>query len=513
MSRVLDVLFVIPAALSQVYQALAKDHAIEPPAKARFVASGLLRRGYGVDLLDAPITGLLPEAMAAEVFLRKPKLVIIPVYGYNPSSSTHTMPAARAYARAIKDVCPSIPIMMMGTHPAALPERTLRDEPIDFVCVGEGLITAYELLQVLDAGGSESDLDKVRSLWRLRPDGSLACGFAAPLIDLNEEPVSQEAWRLMDPRNYLAHEWQTFYKAPSERGPYANPYSREGCPFSCDFCNIQAPFRDGESLLTKTKNSFRDLRPELFVEEVEFLVSEFGVRYLKIPDEMFGAGGHALKVADLLAERFGDMLNLWCYYRVDTCQPNHIERLRKAGVRWIGLGIEAANSAVRDGQDKGFSDDRIHDVVRRLHDTDIEVGANYIFGLHGETRRSMEETRDLAFELNTAFANFYCNQALPGSPQYARAVLAGYPLPARIGGPGWIGHSQYAKESEPFFEGVGLTPADILQFRDETHIAYYSRSEYTSRIGSNPKFGDVALVTIAGLIQGARSLKRDLLCK
>lgn len=513
MSRRLDVLFVIPAALRQVYQSLAGDHAIEPPAKARFMLAYLMRRGLGVDLVDAAITGFTPEVMSEEVCLRNPKLVIIPVYGFNPSSSTHTMPAARAFAQAIRDMCPRMPVMMTGTHPSALPERTLREEPIDFVCNGEGPITVHELLQAIDAGGFAVDFDKVRSLWRLKPDGSVACGFAAPLIDLNEEPVSEEAWRFMDPRLYRAHDWHTFWRDYADRGPYANPYSREGCPFSCDFCNIQAPFRDGESLMSSAKNSFRNLRPELFVKELEFLVTAFGVKYIKIPDEMFGAGEHALQIADMVFDRFGDSLNIWSYYRVDTCHPSHVERLRRAGFRWLGLGIESANSTVRSGQDKAFTDERIHDVVERLHGAGIEVGANYIFGLPSETRESMEQTRRLAYELNTAFGNFYCNQALPGSPQYMKAEAAGYPLPARAGGPGWIGHSQYSKESEPCFMGTGLTTADILKFRDETHLAYYRRSEYVKRLRDDPKFGEVALLNIGRWLEDVSSLKRDILRK
>ena len=259
------------------------------------------------------------------------------------------------------------------------------------------------------------------------------------------------------------------------------------------------------------KNSFRNLSPELFIAELEFLVTEYGVRYVKIPDEMFGAGEHALQIADMVFDRFGDTLNIWSYYRVDTCKPNHIDRLRRAGFRWLGLGIEAANSAVRQGQEKGFTDESIHDVVRRLHGAEIEVGANYIFGLKGETWESMRETRDLAWDLNTAFANFYCNQALPGSPQYVRAEAAGYPLPARIGGPGWIGHSQYSKESEPYFEGTGLTPADILRFRDEVHFAYYGRPGYVKRLENDPKFGAVALSTISKWLEDVGSLERDLL--
>ena len=125
----------------------------------------------------------------------------------------------------------------------------------------------------------------------------------------------------------------------------------------------------------------------------------------------------------------------------------------------------------------------------------------------------MEETRALAFELNTSFANFYCNQALPGSSQYVRAEAAGYPLPAREGGPGWIGHSQYAKESEPCFMGTGLTPADVLRFRDETHLGYYRRSAYVSRLAADPKFGDVALSNIGRWLTTVGSLERDLLRK
>ena len=100
--RNLDVLFAIPGNLVQVYQGLAVGHHTEPPAKARFMASYLMRRGVSVDLIDATITGDTPEQMAQKVQEVNPRLVVIPVYGFNPSSSTHTMPAARALAQAIK---------------------------------------------------------------------------------------------------------------------------------------------------------------------------------------------------------------------------------------------------------------------------------------------------------------------------------------------------------------------------------------------------------------------------
>src|SRR3989344_8576570 len=186
------------------------------------------------------------------------------------------------------------------------------------------------------------------------------------------------------------------------------------------------------------QNSFRALKPKLFLEELEFLVQEFGVKYVKIPDEMFVLGDHSIRIAELIRERFGDSLNIWAYFRADPLKPQQLDLYRSAGIWYAGIGIEAANSKVRSGQDKKFSDEHIYRIIKKLYAAGMEGGLNYIFGLSGDTMSSMEETIQLAIELNSLFANFYCNQALPGSSQYEQAVKSGYSLPERNGGPGWI---------------------------------------------------------------------------
>jgi len=147
---------------------------------------------------------------------------------------------------------------------------------------------------------------------------------------------------------------------------------------------------------------------------------------------MFGLGTeHVLTIAKMVQERFGDSLNFWCYFRVDTCLPKYLDPLRAAGFRWLALGIEAANSRVRSGQDKRFNDQTIVKVVDAVHAAGLEGALNYIFGLPEDTMESMQATYDMAVSLNSAFANFYCTQALPGSELYRRAVVNKYPLPDR----------------------------------------------------------------------------------
>ncbi len=509
----LDVLFVIPTVRTAAAYGSVQKEAIEPPAKARFMAAYLLRRNASIELIDANVTDDTPGLMAAKVRDAGPRLVVMPVYGFNPSSSTQTMPSARAYAKAIKELSPATPIIMSGTHPAALPEKTLREEPIDYVCGGEGPITVHELLQAIKNGGG---IEKARGLWRWK-DGAVVHNDPAPLIDLNAEPALP-GWKFMNPRNYRAHNWHTFYRDFTDRGPYANPYSVEGCPFHCDFCNIQAPYREGESYLVQIGklrpgvNSYRFLHPELFVEELTYLRENYGVKYVKIPDEMFALNEkHILDICRLISERHGDWFNIWAYVRIDTCKPKILEPMRAAGFRWLVPGIEAANSTVRSGQDKKFNDDFIHRVVAQMYAAGIEGCLNYIFGLPGETTESMQETYDLAVALNGAFANFYCAQALPGSVLYRQAVASGYPLPERPGGPGWIGHAQYGYHTEPYYVGGALTPAQILRFRDGAHVEYYRRPEYREKLLGDQKFGEVALRNIDEWISNVAQLRRRII--
>ena len=46
----------------------------------------------------------------------------------------------------------------------------------------------------------------------------------------------------------------------------------------------------------------------------------------------------------------------------------------------------------------------------------------------------MQQTLDLAIELNCEFANFYCAMAYPGSPLYRDALTEGWALPEDWGG-------------------------------------------------------------------------------
>src|SRR5258708_30245525 len=72
------------------------------------------------------------------------------------------MVGAGIECKAIKRLNPDQKIIIIGGHVAALPDRTLREEAVDFACNGEGPVTVEQLLTVLK-NGSE-DYSKVEGL-------------------------------------------------------------------------------------------------------------------------------------------------------------------------------------------------------------------------------------------------------------------------------------------------------------------------------------------------------------
>ncbi|EKD72907.1 MAG: hypothetical protein ACD_45C00536G0001, partial [uncultured bacterium] len=75
---------------------------------------------------------------------------------------------------------------------------------------------------------------------------------------------------------------------------------------------------------------------------------------------------HVLGICDRIIERGYD-LNIWAYARVDTVKDEFLEKMRKAGIRWVALGIESGSKHVRDGVEKGrFGSEQILEVVRKI---------------------------------------------------------------------------------------------------------------------------------------------------
>jgi anaerobic magnesium-protoporphyrin IX monomethyl ester cyclase len=475
----LDLALVHPGSRARIYQSLGTTlSAVEPPLWAGLMASFVRQRGFSVAIVDAEADDLTPEQTAAQIVEMDPLLTAIVVYGHQPSASTQNMTAAGMIARALKRLDPERKILFVGGHVAALPERTLREEAADYACSGEGPYTLADLLEALQS--SAPNISRVRGLcyW----DGEVIASTApAPLVQNLNHEMAQLAWDLLPMGKYRAHNWHCFGDLP--RQPYAALYTTFGCPYRCSFCCIQAPFKSGEKLAgwKESVNSYRFWSADAVIAQIDLLVREYGVRNIKIADEMFVLNPrHVSNICDAIIER-GYGLNIWAYARVDTVRDGMLDKLRQAGVTWLAFGIEAANEHVRDDVDKGFAQAEIFRTIERVRSAGINVIGNYIFGLPEDDLDSMRATLDLALELNCEFANFYSAMAYPGSQLYLLALERGWPLPRS-----WSGYSQHSVDSLPL-PTKHLSASDVLRFRDQAFQIYFNSSKYLHLI--ERKFG------------------------
>lgn len=469
-----DLVLINPGGRSLIYQDLGGDlSAIEPPLWCRLIAGYVLDRGFSVEIIDAEAENKDSETVAREIQSRAPGLVGVIVFGHQPSASTQQMTAAGHLCRAIKKLCPNQPVIIAGGHVAALPERTMREEAVDFACDGEGPVTIHRLMEALSS--PHPDLAGVPGLvWLDKgPFRQVRMNPSAPLIKDLDADLHGNVWSLLPMSRYRAHNWQCFGDLASRR-PYASIYTSLGCPFRCTFCCINAPFHT---------NRYRMRNPEKVIAEIDALYSVYHVKTFKIIDEMFILNDrHVTAICEgLAAKPYAGELNIWAYARIDTVKPERLALLRSAGFRWLALGIESGSEHVRDGAEKSFGQREIVDIVRQIQNAGIHVIGNFIFGLPDDDQDTMRETLALALELNCEFSNFYSAMAYPGSPLYQMAIQRGWRLPEA-----WSGYSQHSYDCTPL-PTEKVSAEEVLRFRDDAFHTFFEGLPYLSMAGR--KFG------------------------
>lgn len=506
----LDVLFINPDSSAKAYQGLASVYAaIEPPTWALLLAESCRAKGFGVAILDCDAERLTIDQALARIEEIAPRLVVFTVYGQNPNSGTTNMIGAIALATALKTARPDIPIAFVGSHTSALPREVLSDPAVDIVFLNEGVYALHNLL----ASNLGSDLGRIKGIGYKKP---VAGSPPMPMLNSPEMVVPSErmdvdlpgyAWDLLPYKSkpldlYRAHFWHAGFDH-GQRTPFAAIYTSLGCQFACDFCMINIVNRNdnGDEIDASHSRGMRFWSPEWVAREMRKL-ADLGVKTLRISDEMFFLNKrYYVPVLERVIENQFDF-NMWTYARVDSVRRDQLDLFKNAGVNWLALGVEAGNQVVRQEVSKGsFKDVNIRDVCGTIRDAGINTINNYIFGFPDDTLETMQETLDLAIELNSEMANMYPCQALPGSPMYHIARKNGWKLPESFEGYAFLSY-----ESQPL-PTKHLTAAEVLKFRDDAWQRYFRRPEYLELVEA--KFGPTQRKNVEDMAQ--IRLKRKIL--
>lgn len=464
-----EVLIVKPADQKNVYGGLDAFSltAYEPPLWTALLAGYIRNAGYSVRVLDVEVEKLSVEEAARKILEIDPLLTVISVSGTNPSASTQNMLALRKIVNQCREMEQTHKyILAHGIHVSALPEQTLKEENIDFVCCGEGFYTIVPLVEAIkNSALSSAELQKIPGLCFRDEEHILKTGPAPLYKKLDELPMA--AWDLLPMEKYRAHNWHCFGRI-HDRQPYGLIWTALGCPFHCHFCCINTMFN--------CQPGIRFRSPENVLKEIDYLVETYKIRNFKIADELFAMNEQRVsEICQGLIERNYD-LNIWTYGRVDTVTPGMLKMMKKAGINWIAYGFESGNKAVLEQVSKGYDFNTVDSIVKMTYDNGIHIVANFMFGLPKDDYDSMQQTLQMAFDINAEWANFNSVMAYPGSGLYADAIRNKMRLPVT-----WQGYSQYAADCQPM-DTEYLSAEEVVAFRDYAFKAYFTNPRYLKRI-------------------------------
>jgi len=486
----MDCLFINPNSSQKAYQDLSKVYsAIEPPTWSLLLAESCRSKGFGVGIFDSDAERLNLKESVSRVKDINPRIALFVVYGQNPNSGTTSMIGALELANALKDNDFQGLIGFVGSHTSALPLEVLAFNSVDIVLLNEGVYALHNLLR----SNLSTDLSHIKGIgYKKRGPAN----FAIPTLNEPEKIVSQDmmdqdlpgyAWDLL-PFNkkpldlYRAHFWHADFDH-QKRTPFAAIYTSLGCNFACDFCmiNIVNRINNGEDISAADSKGMRFWSPDWVNREMKKL-ADLGVETLRISDEMFFLNRKFYEpiLENIINENYS--FNMWTYSRVDTVRRDYLELFKKAGVNWLALGVEAGNQNVRQEVSKGsFKEVNIREICNTVQNNDIKIISNYIFGFPEDNLDTMQETLDLALELNTEMANMYPCQALPGSPMYFKAKQNNWKLPDNFEGYAFLSY-----ESQPLPTKY-LSSAEVLSFRDDAWNKYFTNDKYLNLV--EKKFG------------------------
>ena len=364
-------------------------------------------------------------------------------------TSTPGFPGDIQLVQRIKDANPNIKIAFVGPHVTVKPEQSLREgTAIDFVVRKEFDYAVKEFAE----GKAFEDILGIS----YRKNGGVAHTADRPqLEDLDSLPhVTDVYQRDLDVRRY---------NVPFLLHPYVSLYTTRGCPAQCTFC-LWPQTTSGHAW---RKRSTDDVAREMAkAKEYWPYVKEFF-----FDDDTFNI--QKARTVELCAKLKPLGLTWSCTSRVTTDYET-LKAMKEAGCRLLIVGYESGDPQILKNIKKGATVERARQFTKDAHKLGLVIHGDFILGLPGETRETIQNTIAFAKELDVETIQVSVAHAYPGTELFDFAVKNNFMVNGKMVDEG--GH-QLAHIEYP-----GLPADEILHSVHRFYDEYYFRPKAVFRI-------------------------------
>jgi len=354
-------------------------------------------------------------------------------------------------ARAMKEQDPDVKIAFVGPHVQIKPAESLLASPdIDFVVRGEFDHAVVEYAQ-------GKPLAEIANASYVK-DGQVVHNPTRPTLqtaELDALPFATDVYR-----NNLTIE---NYNVPFLLHPFISFYTARGCPALCTFC-LWPQTLSGHAWRTRSvENVAREFRQahEMFPQAKEFFFDDdtFNIRKDRV-------------VA--LCKEFKPVGFRWsCTARVHG-DYDTLKAMADAGCRLLIVGFESGDAQILKNIKKGQTLEMGRSFVKNCKKVGIHVHGDFIIGLPGETKDTIEKTIDFAKDLDCETIQVSMAHAYPGTELYEQGARDGFLAGEAITDDG--GHQL------PHLEYPGLSKEYMVAAVNRFYDSYYFRPKVVWRI-------------------------------
>lgn len=369
-----------------------------------YSANILKQMGQDVYVIDGVAMDMQKDEFLHRTGKIAPEAVVI-------ETTTHAINHDVRLVQKIKNILPSVKIILAGPHVTVFAKEILQDNDfIDFITMGEYEFTLAELIERLASKSNRYKIDGLayrnkNEIWVSERKGFIEDIDMLPYPAFELFPCNEE------PNLSIYRDGICAYR------PAVTLHSSRGCPFRCDFC-----------LWTQVmygNHKYRMFSPKRVVDEMEYVIKNYGAREIYFDDDDFCIDKrHVLDICRQIRDR--KLRIKWSCMGDATCiDEEMIMAMSEAGCIFMKFGVESGNERILKNIGKPLRPKRAIEISKICRKYGIWTHATFSFGLDGEMMETMKDTLRLANKIKFDYAQASITTPFPGTRYYEKLVERG----------------------------------------------------------------------------------------
>jgi anaerobic magnesium-protoporphyrin IX monomethyl ester cyclase len=374
----------------------------KPPIGLLYLASNLKKRHVDSVVIDQNVNRIAFEKIIE--MLRSEDPFFTGIY-----SDFYLKPFVLKLVNLIKQKIPTMKVVIGG--PACCDYKLFHHQNVDIVCHGEG---DHVVGEIVDYCLGKMELRQIKGISYIK-NGEIIKNQERPLID-DLDDVPFPSFNNVDMNAY--YDYHIF---GMER-PFFTVLASRGCPNRCTYCSSHNFWR----------NKYRLRSAQNIVDEIDILVTRYGIRYIAFNDDLFG---YQMKWVYEFVEEMKKRkirVKFYCLLNPSSLKGDRrhlLSLLKSIGLDIIVIGLQSVDPDVLKNINRHHSHpEELAELIAMAKKMNITTAIHFIYGLPGDSLSMFKKNLDYSLTVRPHYALFYMLEKFPGSEifeKYGAQSVAG----------------------------------------------------------------------------------------